>query len=55
MVELFLTTTITCSQAISVINRLKEVVGLTPDQKTEIVKEIKQSIPLCPYSNLNLK
>lgn len=55
MVELFLTTTITCSQAISVINRLKEVVGLTSDQKTEIVREIKQSVPLCPFSNSDLK
>ena len=48
MVELFLTTTISCSDAISIANRLKNVIGLTQQQKTEIIQTVRQSIPTCP-------
>ena len=48
MVALFLTTTISCSDAINIIQRLTKVVGLTQLQKTEIVQEIRKSIPFCP-------
>jgi hypothetical protein len=48
MVALFLTTTISCSDAISIIHRITKVVGLTQLQKTEIVQEIRKSIPFCP-------
>jgi hypothetical protein len=49
MVALILSTTIiTCSQAIQLINNVVNVVGLSNQQKTEIIEEIKTSIPSCP-------
>jgi len=48
MVALLLTTTISCADALSLINRLSRVVGLTPIQRTEIIQEIRKVIPLCP-------
>ena len=48
MVVLFATTIINCSDAISIINRLTKVVGLTTQQRIEIVQTIQKSIPTCP-------
>jgi hypothetical protein len=48
MVALFLTTTISCSDALNIIQRITKVVGLTELQKTEIVQEIRKTIPFCP-------
>jgi len=48
MVALFLMTTISCSDAISIINRLTKVVGLTSQQRIEIIQTIQKSIPSCP-------
>ena len=48
MVALLLTTTISCSDAIKIINRLVNVTGLTPFQKTEIIQEVRKTIPFCP-------
>ena len=48
MVALFLTTTISCYDAISIINRLTKVVGLTNQQRIEIIQTIQKSIPTCP-------
>ena len=48
MVALLLTTTISCTDALKIINRLVSVSGLTPIQKTEIIQEIRKTIPFCP-------
>ena len=48
MVVLFASTIISCSDALSLINRLTKVVGLTEVQRTEIVQEIHKVIPSCP-------
>ena len=48
MVVLFASTIISCSDALSLINRLTRVVGLTEVQRTEIVQEIRKVIPSCP-------
>jgi len=48
MVVLFATTIIHCSDAISIINRLTKVVGLTSQQRIEIIQTIQKSIPSCP-------
>ena len=49
MIPLILSTTIiTCSQAISLINRINDIVLLTKNQKTEIIFEIKKVIKSCP-------
>jgi hypothetical protein len=45
-----LTATISCSQAIGIIQRLQRVVGLTDIQKTEIVQEIRKVVPFCPFT-----
>ncbi len=50
MVVLLASTIISCSDAISLINRLTKVVGLTEVQKTEIVHEIRKVIPFCPVT-----
>ena len=49
MVALLLTTTIiNCSDAVKIINRIVNVTGLTPLQKTEIIQEVRKTIPFCP-------
>jgi hypothetical protein len=45
-----LSTIITCSQAFSLINRISNVVGLTPQQKIDVVNEIRKVIPSCPVT-----
>lgn len=48
MVALMLSTTISCSQAISILNRVQNVMGLTTQQKLEIMMELRKFIPSCP-------
>ena len=45
-----LVTTISCTDAFNIIQRLTKVVGLTELQKTEIVHEIRKTIPFCPVT-----
>ena len=45
-----LSTIISCSQAFSLINRITNVVGLTPHQKIEIVNEVRKVVPSCPVT-----
>jgi len=45
-----LTATISCTQALSVLYRITKVVGLTEPQKTEIISEIRKTIPFCPIT-----
>jgi hypothetical protein len=45
-----LSTLITCSQAFSLINRITSVVGLTSQQKLEIIKEVRKVVPSCPVT-----
>jgi len=48
MVALFIATTISCSDALRIINRITSVVGLTNQQRIEIIQTVRQSIPTCP-------
>ena len=48
MVVLLATTIIHCSDAVSIINRVTKVVGLTQQQRIEIIQTIQKSIPSCP-------
>lgn len=48
MVELFAVTVLSCRDAVSIINRLSQVVGLTYQQKIEIIQTLKENIPSCP-------
>ena len=45
---ILLSTIITCSQAFSLVNRISNVVGLTPQQKIEVIHEIRKVVPSCP-------
>jgi hypothetical protein len=47
---LLLTASITCTQALNLLQRLTKVVGLTELQKTEIIVEIRKTIPFCPVT-----
>lgn len=48
MVELFAATIISCSDAIRITNRLANVIGLTYQQKIELIQVISLSVPSCP-------
>lgn len=50
MTPLILSTVITCSQAIGLINRIVSVVGLSSKQKIEIISELKSLVPTCPVT-----
>lgn len=43
-----LVTTISCSQALNLLQRMTKIVGLTEIQKTEIISEVRKTIPFCP-------
>jgi hypothetical protein len=47
---LLLTASITCTQALNLLQRITQVVGLTQLQKTEIISEIRKTIPFCPVT-----
>lgn len=53
MVVLLSTTIISCSQAVGLVQRLTNVVGLTDKQKNEIVAELKRLVPTCPIKIKN--
>jgi len=48
MVELFATTIINCSDAYRIVNRIGNVIGLSYQQKIELIQVIAQHIPTCP-------
>jgi hypothetical protein len=50
MIPLMFSTVITCSQAISILNRVTSVVGLTNTQKAEIIMQLKTLVPTCPVT-----
>ena len=48
MVALLATTVISCSEAFRIINRIGNVIGLSYQQKIELVQVISQHVPTCP-------
>ena len=48
MISLFLITTITCSQAFNIINRIKYNEVIPEYLKKELIEELKKTIPTCP-------
>lgn len=53
MASLFLTTIISCSDAVRILNRLQMVIGLSYQQKIEIIKVVSQTVPSCPIKIVN--
>jgi hypothetical protein len=45
-----LSTILSCSQAFSLVNRISSVVGLTPQQRLEVINEIRKVVPSCPVT-----
>jgi len=41
---------ITCSQAFGLVNRISNVVGLTPQQRLDVIQEVRKVIPSCPVT-----
>ena len=48
MVALFATTVISCSEAFRIVNRIGNVIGLSYQQKIEVIQVVSQHIPSCP-------
>ncbi len=48
MGSLFLTTILNCNQVMGVLVRLQNIALLTPQQRVEIVTELKRVVPSCP-------
>jgi len=48
MIALLATTIISCSDAVRIINRIGNVIGLSYQQKIELIQVINQHIPTCP-------
>jgi hypothetical protein len=48
MVSVFLTTFLSCSQVLGIANRIQVIVGLSYQQKMEIVNELRKVVPSCP-------
>ena len=48
MIGLLATTIISCSDAVRIINRIGNVIGLSYQQKIELIQVINQHIPTCP-------
>lgn len=46
----FLAATISCNQALGLLQRITKIVGLTEIQKTEIIAEVRKTIPFCPVT-----
>ena len=48
MIALLATTIISCSDAVRIINRIGNVIGLSYQQKIEVIQVISQHVPTCP-------
>lgn len=48
MGTLFLTTVLSCSQVLTIANRLVSISLLSSKQKTEILFELRKVVPSCP-------
>ena len=50
MQSLILVTIITCSQAYSIVNRVGSSLGLSYQQKMQVISEIRKVITSCPFT-----
>ena len=48
MVALLATTVISCSDAYRIINRIGNAIGLSYQQKIELIQVVSQYVPSCP-------
>lgn len=50
MIPVVISTIITCSDAVGLINRIASSIKLTQQQKTEVISELRKMIPTCPVT-----
>lgn len=50
MVPLILSTVISCSDAVGIINKIASSIRLSNEQKIEIISELRKMIPTCPVT-----
>ena len=48
MIALLATTVISCSESFRIVNRIGNVIGLSYQQKIEVIQVVSQHIPTCP-------
>ena len=48
MIGLLATTVISCSDAFKIVNRIGNVIGLSYQQKIELIQVVSQHVPSCP-------
>ena len=48
MIALLATTVISCSDAFRIVNRIGNVIGLSYQQKIEVIQVVSQHVPTCP-------
>lgn len=48
MVPVLLSTILSCNQVLAMVNRLQQVLMLSPQQKYEIIMELRKVVPTCP-------
>ena len=48
MIGLLATTIISCSEAFRIVNRIGNVIGLSYQQKIEVIQVVSQHVPTCP-------
>jgi hypothetical protein len=48
--SILISISISCTQALNLLQRITQVVGLTQLQKIEIITEIRKTIPFCPVT-----
>ena len=50
MFPVLLSTILSCNQVLSIANRLQQILMLTPQQRYEILIELKKVVPTCPVT-----
>lgn len=48
MVPVVLSTILSCNQVLAIANRLQQALMLTPQQRYEILIELRKVVPTCP-------
>ena len=50
MFPVLLSAILSCNQVLSIANRLQQILMLTPQQRYEILIELKKVVPTCPVT-----
>jgi len=45
-----LSTILSCSQAFGLVNKITSIAALTPQQRLDIIQEVRKVVPSCPVT-----